>query len=226
MSAETVLLTPNTRNSFRPRREGPGDMVAVSADVSDQSIANGSLNDSVEVQDNVAPGCDFKPPPVVPGASKFSSVQGRGPPPVLQDPHTIYVASQPILTRGRTTNAVTETSDFNAFSPQMLKFPPKTSSEAVAVNKPCFITHPDMGDEAVAEGRTGGSWKAQSQKLGNLCQQGEQMVQVHKVFVKNLRLLHVESRQPFQFLEDAVVKCSGSNVFVKWDCKYIHKKSF
>ena len=48
MSAETVLLTPNTRNTLGPHRAGRADMVAVSTDVSDHSFANGSMNDGVE----------------------------------------------------------------------------------------------------------------------------------------------------------------------------------
>ena len=107
-----------------------------------------------------------------------------------------------------------------------LKFPPKSGCEAIAVNKPCFLTHPDMGDEAVAEGRTGGSWRAKAQKFGKLCEQGEQMVQIYKVLLPKIRLLHVEDRHQFVYLEDAIVKSTGSNVFVKWDCKYLHKKSF
>ncbi|KAG0624622.1 hypothetical protein M758_3G261800 [Ceratodon purpureus] len=226
VSADTVLLTPNTRNSFRPLRDGTREMVAVSADVSDQSIANGSVNDSIGHPANAAPDRDFTSPVIDAGVATYSTLHDRGPRPVLQDPHSSTGACQTNLTRGKTSNEVMETHPVDASSALFLKFPPKAGSDAVAVNKACYITHPDMGDEAVAEGRTGGSWKAKAQKLGNLCQQGEQMVQIHKVLVQKVRLLHVEERQPFQFLDDAVVKCVGSNVFVKWDCKFIHKKTF
>ena len=106
-----------------------------------------------------------------------------------------------------------------------LRFPPRPGSDAIAVNKVCYISHPGMGDDAVAEGRTGGSWKAKASKLGHLCGPGEQMIQVHKVLVPNVQLLYPEERQAFKFLEDAVVKPTGSNVFIKWDAKHIHKKT-
>ena len=51
------------------------------------------------------------------------------------------------------------------------------------------------------------------------------MIQVHKVLIPHLRLLHAKDRQPFESLDDAVVKSTGSNVFVKWDSRYIHKKT-
>ena len=150
----------------------------------------------------------------------------RGPPPVLQDPHCNLPTPQTIATRGRTTSQSLEVATQNKSPIRCeLKFTPRAGADAIAVNKLCYITHPDMGDDAVAERRTGGSWKAKAQKLGNLCRQGEQMVQIHKVLLPNIRLIHVEERQPFRYLEDALVKSKGSNVFVKSDAKYIHKKS-
>ncbi|KAG0572478.1 hypothetical protein KC19_VG098400 [Ceratodon purpureus] len=105
-----------------------------------------------------------------------------------------------------------------------LKFPPRTSGDAIVVNKLCYISHPNAGNHAIAEGKTGESWKAKPQKFGNLCGPGEQMVQVHRVFIPNQRLLYIEDRQPFQTADDCVVKATGSNIYIKWDTRYLHKK--
>ncbi|KAG0573148.1 hypothetical protein KC19_VG152500 [Ceratodon purpureus] len=226
MSADTVLLTPNTRNSFRPSHHGRADLVAVSADVSNQSIANGSVNDSVGVPLSAAE----ESPTVVPtsdsGVKHMNNAIARGPPPVLLDPHCKNVTFETLASRERSTTVSMESLPVAPSPSRTLKFPPRIGSDVIAVNKPSYICHLDMGNDAVVEGRTGGSWKAKSQKLGTLCQQGEQMVQIHKVLVPHVPLLHLESRQPFQCLEEAIAKSTGSNVFIKWDCKYIHKKSF
>ena len=102
---------------------------------------------------------------------------------------------------------------------------PRITDNPVAANCQCFILHPDKYLTIVAEGRTGGSWKSPSQKLGNLCHEGEQMVQVHKIIVPNLRLLFIEERQPFTLLDHALVKSSGSSVYVKWKSNLLVKKA-
>ena len=101
---------------------------------------------------------------------------------------------------------------------------PRLTSGAIAVNCLCFILHPDHGETVVAEGRAGASWKAPSAKYGNLCSEGEQMVQIHKIIVPNLRLAIVEDRQPFTVLEHALVKASGSSVYMKWMSRLLIKK--
>ncbi|KAG0597005.1 hypothetical protein M758_UG303400 [Ceratodon purpureus] len=225
MSADTILLTPNTRNNLRSLRAAREDMVAILADVSDQSIVNGSVNDSVGISDTVALECEFTIQASQYRAANFGQVSHRGPPHVLQDPQCGSNTFQTMETRGRTSPSGLETSDAVVSTSKALNFSPKSRCNSIVVNKPCYLTHPGMGDKAMAEGRTGGSWRAKAQKFGNLCQQGEQMVQIHKVLVPNIRLLQVEARQLFEYLDDAVMKSTGSNVFVKWDCKYLHKKS-
>ena len=101
---------------------------------------------------------------------------------------------------------------------------PRITSGALAANKPCFILHPDHGDTVVAEGKTGGSWKSPSQKLGALCLEGQQMVQVHKIIKTGLPLIFSEQRHPFTTLDQALVKPSGSGVYVKWYSRLLHKK--
>ena len=41
----------------------------------------------------------------------------------------------------------------------------KEKAEAIACTRACWILHPDAGDDIVAEGRAGGSWKAQHKNL-------------------------------------------------------------
>lgn len=101
---------------------------------------------------------------------------------------------------------------------------PRITSNAIAVNSLCFILHPDHGDTVVAEGRAGASWKAPSGKFGNMCREGQQMVQIHKIIVPNLPLPIMEDRQPFTILEHALVKPSGSSVYVKWESRLLIKK--
>ena len=102
---------------------------------------------------------------------------------------------------------------------------PRFSSEGpVAVNKLCFILHPEHGNSIVAEGRTGGSWKSHSGKYGSLCSEGEQMVQIHRINKVGVPLIFIEERQPFSILEHAIVKPTGSSVYVIWLTKLLIKK--
>ncbi|KAG0573636.1 hypothetical protein KC19_VG195700 [Ceratodon purpureus] len=98
------------------------------------------------------------------------------------------------------------------------------TSHAITANSPCYILHPDHGNCIVVKGRTGGSWKSPSQKLGSLCKEGEQMVQIHKVNKPNLRLPILEERQPFTDLKHALIKPAGFSVYVKWPTKFLWKK--
>ena len=101
---------------------------------------------------------------------------------------------------------------------------PRICDGALVANCLCYVLHPDKGDTIVAEGRTGGSWKSPKQKFGNLCCDGEQMVQLHKIMSPNLPLIFIEDRQPFTLMEHALVKPSGSSVYVKWHSRLLVKK--
>ncbi|KAG0595232.1 hypothetical protein M758_UG151600 [Ceratodon purpureus] len=101
---------------------------------------------------------------------------------------------------------------------------PRCTSDAIAANHLCFILHPDHGDTVVAEGKTGGSWKLPSQRVGNLCLEGQQMVQVHKIIKPGLPLIFSEERHPFKMLDEVLVKPSGSTVYVKWYSRLLIKK--
>ena len=224
MSADTVLLTPNTRNDMRPRSARDPSMHAVSTDVSDHSIANGSVNDSAGLPSTSGPGSHATCTLTRNTDPDTRMSEDRRPPPTLQDPHMCIQEPPAMATRGRTTPLDGGAQGIEVQEHSDLKFPPRASNDAIAVNKLCYLSHPDYGDDVVAEGRTGGSWKAKAQKFGRLCSVGEQMVQIHKVFVPHLRLLHLEERQAFVTIGDAVVKATGSNVYVKWNAKYLHKR--
>ena len=136
------------------------------------------------------------------------------------------LAPEGVKTRGMASVAETEGI---ITRPPREKFPivmlPRILSGAIAVNSLCYILHPDHGSTVVAEGRAGGSWKAPKSQFGSLCGVGEQMVQVHKILKPNLPLPFVEDRQPFTLLDHALVKPSGSSVYVKWLSKLLWKKS-
>ncbi|KAG0574033.1 hypothetical protein KC19_VG229200 [Ceratodon purpureus] len=72
---------------------------------------------------------------------------------------------------------------------------PRLSEDPIVCNKACYILHPDFTDAVVVEGRSGGSWKAKTLKLGHLCGKDEQMVQVHSIKKPDCRLLHIEDGQ-------------------------------
>ncbi|KAG0596126.1 hypothetical protein M758_UG226500 [Ceratodon purpureus] len=225
MSEETVLLTPNTRNNLRPRQSAQQDLQAVSTDISDHSVANGSVNESAYGAD--VHGGDPTSNARVPcnGREEIPSNSHGPPPPFLQDPHNVVASLTSLPARGRGLPSEFECAEEEHPENLALKFPFRAGNDAIAVNKLCFVTHPDSGDNVIAEGRTGGSWKARAQKLGNLCGPGEQMVQIHRILIPNMRLVHLKDRQRFLTVDDAVVKPSGSNVFIKWNTRYLHKKS-
>lgn len=109
--------------------------------------------------------------------------------------------------------------------PERSKCAPKEKADAIACTRACWILHPDAGDNIVGEGRAGGSWKCPTQKFGHLCSFGDQMVQVHRVFYGEHRLLHCEDRnRAFSTLSDAVVKPKYSNVYIKWDSRFLIAK--
>ena len=218
MSGSTVLITPSMglENPNFPRRRSAS---AVSTDVSD-SIQTPSLGSNP-----CQPILDiyFGPEKNWRSSSREEERVGRN------------ISIEPERTPASpTSNRVHTRQQSNADVPQERRTArneerlrcgnlmlPRLSDDPIACNKPCFILHPDFPDAVVAEGKSGGSWKAKTQKLGHLCNKGEQMVQVHKVSQTGCRLLHVEERQSFRILDDAVVKKTGSAIYVKWDTRYL-----
>lgn len=80
--------------------------------------------------------------------------------------------------------------------------------------------HPLHGNVCVAQGKSGTGWKSKS-KLGGLCKEGEQWLQVFQVFVSNVQQMHPISGDGLVPLIDALPPASGKHKFIKWDCKYL-----
>ena len=130
-----------------------------------------------------------------------------------------------VTTRGRATSLekVPQSQGPNPRTDLILH--PRSTRDAIAANLLCFILHLDYGSTITAEGRAGGSWKSPSAKLGSLCSEGQQMVQIHKLNKPNIRLPFIEERQPFTLLDHALVKPTGSSVYVKWPTNLLWKKT-
>ena len=207
-SGDTVPVTPN---SLLQRFTNPMPIgVAVSTDVSlsTATTSNGLSPNSIrsERQSPIEPRVDPIVNSIGPDSEAQNSIGG-------------------VTTRGRAVEAEREALP-RAPRPRFeIGHLPRITSSPIAANSLCYILHPDHGDIIVAEGRAGGSWKSPSQKLGSLCAEGEQMVQVHKIIKPNLPLVFIEERQSFRTLDQALVKSSGSSVYVKWQSRLLIKKA-
>lgn len=121
-------------------------------------------------------------------------------------------------------NSCQPTNDPNTEGSLEQEWVPHSTSDPIACNKLCWILHPHHPDEVVAVGITGGSWRSKTMKFGALCVKGEQMVQIHKVAIPNVRVLYSEDRFQFDSIDEAVVNPSCTKVYIKWASKYILKK--
>ena len=217
MSGSTILITPSMDLRGLPRR-GPRSPSAMSTDISDSIRTPSVIEEPGSRFLDIYLGGGWRESPQNVNASQ-SSPSGCSPaaPPTFTDEPRVHTRQQSntsdeeVARRGKNAERIRHG----------LMMLPRISEEPIACNKPCYILHPDFPDTVVAEGKSGGSWKAKTQKLGHLCSKTEQMVQVHVIKLQNCRLLNVEERQPFKTLDDAVVKRSGSNVFVKWSTRYL-----
>ena len=218
MSGSTVLITPSMGlgNPNLPRRTSPS---AASTEICD-SIRTPSLGN-----DRLQPFLD-----IYFGPDKNWRRTGQQDTPVSSSiPSEIDpVPASPSGTRVHTrlqSNADVAKEKQRGRNVEKIKLGnlmlPRISSEPIACNKACYILHPDFPDTVVAEGRSGGSWKARTQKLGHLCDKGEQMVQVHQINKEGCKILFPEERQPFRILDEALVKKTGSAIYVKWNTRYL-----
>ncbi|KAG0625678.1 hypothetical protein M758_2G072900 [Ceratodon purpureus] len=218
MSGSTILITPSM-NIRRPDDLHPRSSGAMSTDISD-SIRTPSV-----AEDPLQPFLDVYAGPDTSWRASRENGQSRS------SPSGCSPAAPPTFTeapRVQTRQQVNvDTDDDTRRERQVerirhgLMIMPRITDDPVACNKPCYILHPDLPDVVVADGKTGGSWKAKTLKFGHLCNKGEQMVQVHQIRVPKCRLLHVEEKQAFSTLDDALVKSRGSNVFIKWSSKHL-----
>lgn len=97
---------------------------------------------------------------------------------------------------------------------------PRLTSDPVPANKFVWILHPRHLNIVVAQGKSGVAWKSKS-KLAADCEVGEQLVQVHRVFVKKVEAMCVARGDNPITLDDALPPSSGKDKFVKWDTQYL-----
>ena len=218
MSGSTILITPSM-DIRRPEDRGRPSPSAMSTDISDSIRTPSVTQDPLEPFLDIYFGDDRSWRQSRESERLRKSPSGCSPvaPPTFTEAPRVHTRAQ--------SNADPEEVDRRERHSERIRHGlimlPRISDDPVACNKPVYILHPDFPDKVVAEGKSGGSWKAKTQKFGHLCAKGEQMVQVHVINIEKCRLLHVEGRQPFTVLDDAVVKRTGSNVFVKWSTRYL-----
>ena len=212
-SGETIPVTPNTL--LQNFRNTMPIGAAVSTDVS-ASIGTGSGDHSPSPLNDITPR-----------SSREHNVTTLTP--TSPSARTGQQSSDIISTVDGVSTRAMSSDPIPVRRPPRMRFEvillPQITSDAIAVNTLVYILHPQCGSTVVAEGKAGGSWKSRKSKFGSLCSNGQQMVQVHKIIVPNLRLMYVEDRQPMTTMDQALVKSSGSSVYVKWDTKLLHKKT-
>lgn len=60
--------------------------------------------------------------------------------------------------------------------------------------------------------------------LQELCEDGQQMVQLTKLYRKNTELLFPEDNASSKYLEDYVCPPAPSTVYVRWSTRYLSEK--
>ena len=218
MSGSTVLITPSM-DLRRPGERSVRSPSAISTDISDSIRTPSVTHDPLQPFLDIYFGEDTSW-----RKSRESERERKSPSECTPIAPPTFAEAPRVHTRAQA-NADLEVVDRRERHSERIRhgllMMPRLSEDPVACNKPVYILHPDHPDKVVAEGKSGGSWKARTQKLGHLCAKGEQMVQVHVINIQKCRLLHVEERQAFKVLDDAVVKKTGSTVFVKWSARYL-----
>ncbi|KAG0572668.1 hypothetical protein KC19_VG115400 [Ceratodon purpureus] len=214
-SGETVPMTPSTLLQNFKNRMPIG--TAISTDVS-ASMGTTSNEQSSRPSSFATPCSNIRRQDLRDSLSTPLQRQAN----CIADMHS---APDGVTTRGMTTVADRTTEKRPPRMRFELTLSPRITNHALAANSLCYILHLTCGKTIVAEGRAGGSWKCPSGKYETFCTEGQQMVHVHKIFVPNLPLLHVEDRHHLRTLDEALVKPSGSSVYVKWDTRLLWKRN-
>ncbi|KAG0573165.1 hypothetical protein KC19_VG153900 [Ceratodon purpureus] len=124
MSADTVILSPNTRNTLRPRSAHYARTGAVSRDVSDHSITNGSINDSAAPLEGYGLQSTSSVPHVEAGGPEINEDQPRGHPLALLDLHQPIPIIRAMATRASIVTSEVESQGLDsALHDLALKFP-------------------------------------------------------------------------------------------------------
>lgn len=97
---------------------------------------------------------------------------------------------------------------------------PRLTNEPVPANKFVWVLHPDYENAVVAQGRSGVAWKSKSKLAAGLCI-GEQLVQIHRVFTKNVPALCNVAGNELKMLEDGLPPSCGRHKFLRWDTRFL-----
>lgn len=96
---------------------------------------------------------------------------------------------------------------------------PRLTTDPLAANKPIWILHPQYGERAVAQGKSGISWKSKT-KMGTMCATGEQWIFVHRILIVDVPVLHGSASDGPQTLECALPPTTGKHHCIKWSSRY------
>lgn len=128
-------------------------------------------------------------------------------------PPSVQDQSGPNLRRKR------ENLNANLMTPPSM-ITPRLTNDPIPANKFCWILHPCHENLVVAQGKSGVAWKSKS-KLAADCVISEQLVQVHRTFVKEVEAMCFVTRDEFKTLDDALPPSSGKHKFMKWDTRHL-----
>lgn len=97
---------------------------------------------------------------------------------------------------------------------------PRLTLNPLPASKTVWVLHPNHENIVVAQGKSGVGWKSKS-KLGALCKQGEQWVQIHRVFVEDTVHMCEDEAGEWKLLGNALPPSSGKHKMVKWESRYL-----
>ena len=123
-------------------------------------------------------------------------------------------------------NANTSTVLVHCVKPSMLWM--WWTQDLVRAGAHCWVLHPRYGGKPVAEGVAGSTPAQRSAEGGlarsllmELCEDGQQMVQVTKVHKKNTELMYPEETAMSAYLDEFLTPPAPSNTFVTWSTRYL-----
>ena len=105
------------------------------------------------------------------------------------------------------------------------------AQDYVRVGARCWVLHPGSGIKPVAEGIAGGAPSRHKAGDGSgltfleeLCEDGQQMVTVTKIYKKNTELMYIEDDTISKYLDDYVTPPAHPDTIVRWKSRYLAEK--
>lgn len=82
-------------------------------------------------------------------------------------------------------------------------------------NRQCWVLHFEHPGVVVAQGKSGRSWRTRNKTNNGVqeCDEGEQLVQVTRVFLSGVPIMNVNDMNDITVLDDAL---STPTAFLKW----------